>query len=524
MKNVAIAKKWITLIGCVGFGLILLTFGVYAATSIFSWYVKIPLGIGVVFVLAFWILSTLTSKAARYGSNVAVMILLAFSILILVNFVSARNSGRIDTTTGKQFSLSEQTKKILAGLNQDINITAFYSERHYRRGFAEDTLNEYPQQSSRIHLTFLDPYSKPDQANVYKIRRDGAVVFESGEKREYVESYENEEQDFTGAILKLLATEQKKLYFLEGHGEHDIDGYGDNSYSGLKSKIEADNYLVERLILGERLPADCSVLVIAGPQNALLPQEEEVIIKYLDEGGKAIIMVEPPPAPSLANIVERWGVDVRDDIILDPVQQVSGILSIPATLRYDESHTITIPLAMGRIMTFFPIARSLMPGEDSGTNLDITQLVKTSDGSWGESNTEALRSEQRVKYDEGQDTKGPVCVAIAVALRAKSEDEAPITSDQPPAETKERRVLVVIGDSDFVANQWLEAGNPDLFMNSANWLTEEEELISIRPKDQGQARVKILTGQQLRLVMYTSVFAIPIILLIAGGIVWWKRR
>jgi len=513
MKNVAIAKKWMTIIGCVGFGLILLTFGVYAATSIFSLYVKIPLGIGVVFVLVFWILSTLTSRAARYGSNVAVMILLAFSILILVNFVSARNSGRIDTTTGKQFSLSEQTKKILAGLNQDINITAFYSERHYRRGFAEDTLNEYQQQSSRVHLTFLDPYLKPDQANIYKIRWDGAVVFESGEKREYVESYENEEQDFTGAILKLLATEQKKLYFLEGHGEHDIDGYGDGSYSGLKSKIEADNYLVETLILGERVPADCNVLVIAGPQNALLPQEEEIIIKYLDEGGKAIIMVDPPPAPSLANIVERWGVEGRDDIILDPVQQVSGILSIPATLRYDESHTITIPLAMGRIMTFFPIARSLMPGEDSDANFHVTQLVKTSDGSWGESNTEALRY-----------TRGPVCVAIAVALKEKSEDEAPITPDQPPDETKERRVLVVIGDSDFVANQWLEAGNPDLFMNSVNWLTEEEELISIRPKDQGQTRVKMLTGQQLRLMMYTSVFAIPIVLLIAGGIVWWRRR
>lgn len=524
MKNVAVVKKWMTLIGCAGFGLILLTFGIYAATSIFSWYVKISLGIGIACLVASWILSTLTSRAARYGSNVAFLILGAFIILVLVNFVSVRNSGRIDTTTGKQFSLSEQTRKILAGLNQDINITAFYSERHYRRGFAEDTLNEYQRQSSRIHLTFLDTYVKPIQADAHRIKRDGAVVFESGEKREYVESYENEEQDFTGAILKLLATEQKKLYFLEGHGEHDIDGYGDGSYSGLKSKIETDNYLVERLILGERVPADCSVLVIAGPQNALLPQEEEVIIKYLDEGGKAIIMVEPPPAPSLANIVERWGVEVRDDIILDPVQQVSGILSIPATLRYDESHTITIPLAMWRIMTFFPIARSLAPGEDSGANFHVTQLVKTSDGSWGESNTEALRSEQRVKYDEGQDTRGPVCVAIAVSLKEKSEDDAPTIPDQPPEETKERRVLVVIGDSDFVANQWLEAGNPDLFMNSVNWLTEEEELISIRPKDQGQTRVKMLTGQQLRLVTYTSVFAIPIILLIAGGIVWWKRR
>ena len=514
MKNSATAKKWITIIGFIGFGLILLTFGIYAATSIFSWFVKIILGIGVICVLVFWILSTMTSRAARYGSNVAVMILLAFSLLVMVNFVSARRSSRIDTTKNKQFSLSEQTKKILQGLDQDIKITAFYSERHYRRAIAEDTLNEYQQQSKRINLTFLDPYSRPDQADAYKIRRDGSVVFDLGEKREYVESYQNEEQDYTSAILKLLASGQKKLYFLEGHGEHDIDGYGDDSYSDLKSIIEADNYLIDRLLLSERVPEDCSVLVIAGPEKLLLPAEEEAIARYLDAGGKAIILLDPPPSPSLSSVLEKWGVVARDDIILDPVTQINGVFSIPATIRYDENHPITVPLFAGRAMTFYPLTRSLAPAKEPDANLEITQLVRTSDGSWGESDTEAIMSDQRIKYDEESDTTGPMSIAVAVVLKEASESEKPA----------ERRTLVVIGDSDFVANQWMRVGNSDLFMNSVNWLTEEEELISIRPKDQEQAQVKMLTTRQLRLILYTSVFAIPIVLLIAGGIVWWRRR
>jgi ABC-type uncharacterized transport system involved in gliding motility auxiliary subunit len=116
-------------------------------------------------------------------------------------------------------------------------------------------------------------------------------------------------------------------------------------------------------------------------------------------------------------------------------------------------------------------------------------------------------------------------MAVAVAVKEKAEEPpAPVPGQQPEQETKEKRVLVAIGDSDFVANRNLQQGNPDLFMNSLNWLTEEEELISIRPKDQGQATVRSLSGRQLRLVTYSSIFAIPLILLIIGGVVWWKRR
>ena len=442
---------------------------------------------------------------------------------MLVNFVSARHSARIDTTTGKSFSLSDQTKKILDGLEEDINVTAFYSERHYRRNLARDLLNEYAQQSSKFRLNFVDTYVKPGMVITYQIKQDGTVVFEQGDKREDVKNSQNEEQDFTSAILKLLSAEQKKIYFLEGHGERDIDGYDDNGYSNLKSIIEADNYLVDTLILAGRtfVPTDCSVLVIAGPEKPLMPQEEEVIAKYLAEGGKAVIMSDPAPSPSLSSLLARWGVKAHDDIILDAFgNTMLGAINIPVTVSYN-NHPITAP--MGRIMTFFPMARSVVPEENLRAGLKVVKLVETSPDSWGEIDTRALLEDRQFEYDESIDFKGPMNMAIAVALEEKA--QSPTDPAQPPDnKRKEKRVLVAIGDSDFVTNKYLQEGNPDFFMNSVNWLTEAEGLISIRPKDQEMVTVRSLTGRQLRFVTYFSIFAIPLILMIIGGIVWLKRR
>jgi len=525
MSKAVISRRWLTVIGCIGFGLIIVAFGVYAVTSIFSLYVKTLLGVGAALALAFWIMSAMISRTARYGTNVAVMVFLAFTILIMVNFVSARRSSRIDTTTAKYFSLSEQTKKVLKNLDQDINVTTFYTDDHYRKRIAEDTLNEYALQSKRLKVTFIDPNVKPGLAITYNIDRNGTVVFESGDKREDVASFQNEEQDFTSAILKLISTEQRKLYFLDGHGEHDIDAYDENSYGDLKRIIEAENYKVEKLILAGQssIPADCNVLVIAGPKKPLLPQEEEIIADYLDSGGVAIIMVDPTPSPSLTSLLEKWGVEARDDVIIDAFgNTMFGDPSFPVTVKYG-NHDITIP--MGRVMTFFPLARSVAPKTDSREELEVVKLVETSPESWGESDLETLLSKRTSQYNEGQDLPGPVSMAVAVTLKEKSETVPPPMPGQPPKEeTKEKRVLVAFGDSDFATNKWLQAGNPDLFMNSVNWLAEEEELISIRPKDQEEAQVQRLSGKQLRLVTYSSVFAIPVLLLIIGGAVWFKRR
>ncbi len=519
----AIHKKWMNLIGLAGFVLLFIALVIYLLSTSFPLYARIILILGVAGILVFWVLSVLVSKATRYGSNVAITILLAFAILVLVNFVSARHSRRLDATENKFFSLSPQTEKILSELKNDITITAFYKEIHGRRGVAQDTLNEYAQKSSKIKFTMIDPVSKPGIVNSYGVRQDGTVVFESGGKREKVISYENEEQDFTGAILKLISDKQKKIYFLTGHGERDIDGYEDTSYTEIKKMIQAENYLVEKLVLAQQtaVPQDCDVLIIAGSQTPLLDAEEEAIIDYLDLGGKAIIMVDPYPTPSLDNVLKRWGVEPQNDFILDGLgRSMLGDPSVPVCITYGY-HSITTPLSEG-LMTFFPIARSLAPRKEAGESITTTELVRTSNNSWGETNIDDLLSKQVIEFDEGRDIKGPLTVAIAVTYKQKSKSS---DVEEDKEEQKERRVLVAFGDSDFVMNKYLQQGNPDLFMNSLNWLTEDEELISIRPKSPDkQTQIEKLSGQEIRLVSYASIFTIPLILILIGARIWWKRR
>jgi len=519
----AIHKKWMNLIGLSGFVLLFIALVIYLLSSNFPLYARVILILGVAGILVFWMLSAFASKATRYGSNVAITILLAFAILVLVNFVSARHFKRLDATENKIFSLSMQTEKILSELKDGITITAFYTENHNRRGAAQDILDEYAQKSNKIKFTMVDPASKPGIATGYKITQDGTVVFESGGKRENVISYENEEQDFTGAILKLTSGKQKKIYFLTGHGERDIEGYEDTSYAEIRKIIEAENYLVEKLVLAQQIsvPQDCDILIIAGPQTPLLAAEEEAIIDYLDLGGKAIIMVDPYPTPSLDNILKRWGVEAQNDIILDGLgRSMLGDPTVPVCVTYGY-HSITTPLSKG-LMTFFPIARSLSSRKEAGESITTTELVRTSNNSWGETNVDDLLTKQVIEFSEGQDIKGPLTVAIAVTYRQKSKlSEAGKNKE----DQKERRILVAFGDSDFVMNKYLQQGNPDLFMNSLNWLTEDEGLISIRPKSMNeQTQIERLSGQEIRLVSYASIFTIPLILILIGVRIWWKRR
>jgi ABC-type uncharacterized transport system involved in gliding motility auxiliary subunit len=518
MSDFVFPKKVLNIIGIVGFCLLIIVFGIYLVKPSWTLYVQLLLGISLVCILAYWIISAIVSRTTRYGSNIAVMVLLAFAILALVNFVSARHFKRLDTTQNRTFSLSAQTDKILKGLTQNINVTAFYTENHYRRKIADDMLKEYAQKSDKIKFTMIDPTSKPGLASTYKIKGDGTIIFESADKKESIVSFQNEEQDFTSAILKLTSTKQKKVYFLTGHGERDIEGSEDTSYSEIKKRIEADNYKVEKLVLAQQsvIPDDCEILIIAGPQNPLLEKEDEVINAYLNLGGKAIIMTDPTPSASMDKVLKNFGVEVHNDIILDSLgRSILGDPSMPICISYG-NHPITAPFARREIMTFFPIARSLAPSKDISKDISITELAKTSSNSWGETNIDMLMTKQVIEYNDGQDIKGPLTVAVAVTKKEKS---------GKPVQEKERRVLVAFGDSDFVMNKYLQQGNPDLFMNSLSWLAEEEELISIGPKTQEESpKIERLSGESLRLINSASIFTIPLILIVIGAWVWWKRR
>jgi len=449
----------------------------------------------------------LTGRQVRYGSNTAVMVVAFLGILILVNFIAARHYRRFDLTAAKEFSLSPQTRQILEGLEEPVQIHAFITERYPGAQDLQDLLQEYTYYSDKLSLKVTDPEVQPGLARQWGITRDGTIVFVCGDRREDV--YGTTEQDITSAILKVSRAEKKVVYFTTGHGERNIDGYSPQDYAQIRQALERDNYEVRtlNLTITDTIPADAAALVIADPRVTLAEQARQNIVKYLHNGGKAMFLLNPSQGEyPLGKMLNSWGLRFRDDIVIDPRY---AFLMDPLTPAVSHFPYTQITKDLEGMTVFFPGARSIEEPEESPQGVTINRLVQTSEVSWGETDLDSVRM-GKARFDEGSDVKGPL--TLAVMVRVDSLDSR----------------LVVIGNADFVCNDVMNRfrgfGNADLFLNAINWLTEEEELISIRPKPLERRLIPPLSPQKSWLILLFTAAFLPLVVIVAGAAVWWRRR
>jgi gliding motility-associatede transport system auxiliary component len=459
-------------------------------------------------------------RSTRFGINSATSVVLLVAVLALVNYLGAQHVKRVDMTTEKIYSLSDQSVSVAEQIKDNLTIKAFYPGGDYAP--ARDLLDLFKSRNSKISVEFIDPDKQPQVAQQYKIAaygdfqnpmtgesyRYGTLILEMGNKTERVEKQSEplREEDVTNALVKIVKGEKKTIYFTDGHGEKKLDDMERTGYSGAKMKLETENYTVKtvNLVSEGKVPDDASVIVVAGPTSEPFPNELEFIDAFLNKGGSALIMVDPPPGASLSDFLKKWSVDVGNNIVLDAsgVGRLFGAgPSIPLVTTYGK-HKITERF---NTMTFFPLVRSMKPLMPPVTGITVEELFSSNERSWGETN---LKSGD-AKFDENVDMKGPVSLAVAV------------TKDL--GENKKVR-LVAIGDSDFASNGFLGSqGNGNLFLNTVTWLAQDESFITIRPKNPEDRRLT-MTEAQGRLVSYVSVLLLPLSILIAGVSVWMNRR
>jgi ABC-type uncharacterized transport system involved in gliding motility auxiliary subunit len=433
------------------------------------------------------------------------------AILLAVNVLADRYNKSYDSTSNKRYSLSPQTAKIVKGLKQAATITYFDQTTRFTQ--AKDQLEQYANLSPKVQVQYVDPDKKPELARAAGVKEYGTTIVQVGDRKEEAKTLT--EEAITGAFIRDLKTTTRTVCFVEGSGEHRIDDTERSGYSRFKDLLGKDGYAAKstNLVSKTEIPNDCTVLVVAGPDADYQQPEVDSIKKYVEEGGRALILLDPPlkigrseisDNDALANVLQSWGVTPQRDMILDlnPIGQLTGLGPQVALVTSYESHAIVND--MGRRATGFPLARSLDIKHSDKTT--VTKLFNSSDSSLA---TTKLNS-PAIDPSDPKNTKGPFAIAAAGTYNTGKENS--------------QGRFVVIGSSSWAANSFIGFnGNRDLALNTVNWLASDEDLISIRPKDRDDRRIT-LTRAQMNWVKITSQFLLPL-LVIAGGVsVWWSRR
>ena len=468
----------------------------------------------------------LKARQTKYSAFAFLYIAVILGVLVFANVFADRYDKSYDSTSNKQFSLSEQTSKIVKGLKTDAQLTYFGSDFNYAR----DTLDRYSSLSPKVRVSYIDPERKPQVARAAGFRSDSPVIVEIGSRRESAKSVTEEE--ITGALIRATKTGERTVCMLSAAGEHSVDEQDSQGYSDLKALMERENYKVrteslaptapaasKTLTLGQQpsaaaveVPRDCTVLVIAGPKNDYPSPVVAAIEKYVEDGGRALILLdttvrlgkaEPPTEnEEFDKVLEKWGVTPDKDLVLD----LSGFgrlfqlgPEVPFIVKY-ESHPITQPLT--RVPTAYPLARSLETKSTDKTT--VTKLVTTTEDSIG---TESVSPQGAVDPRKGK--KGPLTLAAAG-----------IYSSSPQGR------FVVVGTSLAAENSMVASrplGNRDLLVNMVNWLSSDEDLISIRPKSR-EDRPLNMTQQRMQISFWLGVLVLPLVVVGTGFFTWWKRR
>jgi ABC-type uncharacterized transport system involved in gliding motility auxiliary subunit len=468
------------------------------------------------------ILAALRGRTVRAASASAGYTLTVLAVIVLVNFLSARHHARIDLTENKEFSLSEQTIKVLQGLPRDVTVTVFSRETDPGAGKLKDLLEEYTYRTPRLTVHYVDPDKNPGEVRRYNVTELGTIVVESGKQEARINS--SDEEALTNALIKVTSDRERVVYFTTGHGELDVGDTGRDGLSALKGAMEKQNYVVKPLVMNQGVPADAAALVIAGPQKPFLDAEVKMVGDYLDHGGRVLLGQDPGTDPGLGGILAQYGAAVRKDVVIDKVSQLfGGDARIPmvAADGYDRTHPITKSFDY---QTIYPMASSIDVKEPPPAGVTATKLAHTSELSWGEASEEEFRS-GHIKFDEGVDTHGPITMAAAFERKPAGEKPAaePAAGKEPAKEPPASR-LVLFGDSSFMSNNYFNAGGDgDLALNCIAWLVEQGELISIRPKS-STPRVVILTPAQVFYYFWVIVAIAPIVIAASGVVIWWRRR
>ncbi len=492
-----------------------------------------PVLIGAVGVLgvAMWVAYNLRNlreiagtRAARLVLNSVGFVLFVLGIVVCLNVIVARHHPRLDLTENKIHSLAPQSMAVLKGLDNDIEMIAFLPQDSGSPKSSRDLVQLYATLSPHMKITWAD-YTDVTLAKQYEVTFPGTVVVKSGDRKEKVTDVN--ESRMTSAILSVTTETKTTVYFLVGHGETSTAG-GQNSVAALKSDLGNQQYVVNDLDLAKmatpEIPQDCDVLAIIGAKQAPTPEEMKAIEGWVDDKGKLLLALAPPPAPDFSAILAKRGVTVLAGVVIDPDANFLGQEQVPLVTPNPGS-----PIVEGVERLVMPFARAMQvqssappttPGMPPPPSGPAVGLLDSSASAWLQTNPEQAGMPQK-----------PANAEVGAFAMAATVDEAPPAppampgSPPPPQQDQDATRIVVIGSdlalTDAIAQRF--KFNSYLALNSIAWLSKNVRLISIPPKTETPHNL-LLTSTQKNFIIFVVMVFIPLGIIVAGVSVWWTRR
>lgn len=446
--------------------------------------------------------TAMSSRRGLLGLGTTVSVALVTGIVVLANAISLGVFHRIDATGVSQFTLTAQTREVLAGLRQPVEAISFFSPGMASplKTYADSLLAEYQVHSGALTVRAVDPEISPDQARRYGVEGPsavlGAVVFTgpAGQRRVMGPQVLAEaEHAFTSAILEVTGVRQKTVYVVTGHGERDLE----SDFAQVRSALRDHLYRVAPLDLLQAggVPEDAAAVILAGPRNPLASDELGWLGDHLEDGGRLLVLVDPDPDQGLRRLLSDQGLEIEDGRIIDPDSHVvpnRDNLLVPRNRNQ-----------FGLAEVYFPGSTALIPRPGAEDAAAVTAVAWSSPESWLEQDAESAGD---ATFDADRERPGSFAVAAFIERQAIGSR------------------LAVIGDSDFAADRHFQnGGNADLFIGAVNWLAAGREVVAIERKVLPMRRL-LLTPEEARFLHISSIALMPSLVLVAGAVVWWRRR
>ncbi len=434
--------------------------------------------------------------------NIAFAIALLIAAVALYRFASLHPM-QWDITQSAINTLESGSVDVLQQMPGEIKLTVYATGQDANQGDMHKLIRGfvalYQRYKRDITLTFIDPVKQPEDARKVNIQTNGEMLVQYGGRVEHITLLS--EQSLTGALLRLAHSKDKLLMYLDGHGERKLDGIANHDLGEFGKRLQQNGYRLSslNLTIAQDVPANASMLLITQPQIDLLPGEVDKLLRYVAQGGNILWLVDAEPLHGLEPLAERLRLLLTPGIVIDPAAEEMRAPANWALAAGYPPHPVTRNF---NLITVFPFARAI--GSEENETWQRTILVETAPRGWVSSRA----PKDKPHFDKNYDVPGPATIALALQRDINDRDQR----------------IVVVGSGSFLANAYSgNGGNIDLGINMVNWLANEEKLIATQPRAVKDSAIT-LSKTRLAIISGSFLLALPMLLMLAGGVLWWRRR